>query len=84
MKGKDGYGTIRPAPLVRTFADKGGLPQRNHDPHTDNSSGYREAEERKEAASTQVVERGHKVTLVEVPDNEDDTSYQTSLAWANA
>ncbi len=28
-----------------------------------------------EAASTQAVERGHQVTLVEVPDNEDVTSF---------
>ncbi len=45
------------------------------DSHPDNSSGYREAEERKEAASAQVVKRGHQITMVEVPDDEDDTSF---------
>ncbi len=35
---------------------------------------------RKEAASAQVVERGPQVTMVEVPDNEDDTAYQRWLA----
>ncbi len=46
------------------------------DSHPDNSSGYREAEERKEAASAQAVKRGHQVTMIEVPDNEDDTSFR--------
>ncbi len=30
---------------------------------------------RKEAASAQAVKRGHQVTAVEIPDNEDDTSF---------
>ncbi len=30
----------------------------------------------KEAASAQVVKRGHTVTMVEVPDLEDNTAYQ--------
>ncbi len=30
---------------------------------------------RQEAASAQVGERGHQVTMIEVPDNEDDTSF---------
>ncbi len=34
------------------------------------------AAERKEAASAQAVKRGHQVTMIEVPDNEDDTSFQ--------
>ncbi len=29
----------------------------------------------REAASTQAVERGHTVTMIEVPDEEDDTTY---------
>ncbi len=33
-----------------------------------------------EAASAQVVERGHQVAMIEVPDEEDDTTYQRWLA----
>ncbi|SJL10455.1 uncharacterized protein ARMOST_13841 [Armillaria ostoyae] len=33
----------------------------------------------KEAASIQAVNRGHSVTLIEVPDEEDDTAYQLWL-----
>ncbi len=29
-----------------------------------------------EAASAQAVKRGHQVTMIKVPDNEDDTSFQ--------
>ncbi|PBK58911.1 hypothetical protein ARMSODRAFT_1027861 [Armillaria solidipes] len=36
--------------------------------------------ERKEAASTQAVKRGHAVTMVKVPDKEDDMVYQVWLA----
>ncbi len=50
------------------------------DSHPDNSSGYREAEEREEAASAQAVNRGHTVTVVEVPDEEDDVSYRKWVA----
>ncbi len=32
--------------------------------------------ERKEATSTQAVKRGHQVTMIEVPDDEDDTSFR--------
>ncbi len=34
----------------------------------------------KEAASAQAVNRGHTVTMIEVPDEEDDVSYQTWIA----
>ncbi len=33
----------------------------------------------KEAASAQAVKRGHMVTMIEVPDEEDDTAYQRWL-----
>ncbi len=33
-----------------------------------------------EAASSQAVNRGHKVTMVEVPNKEDDMAYQQWLA----
>ncbi len=33
----------------------------------------------KEAASTQAVNRGHTVTMIEVPDEEDDTAYRRWL-----
>ncbi|SJL13525.1 uncharacterized protein ARMOST_16969 [Armillaria ostoyae] len=33
-----------------------------------------------EAASAQAVKRGHSVTLIEVPDKDDDTAYQIWLA----
>ncbi|SJL17958.1 uncharacterized protein ARMOST_21529 [Armillaria ostoyae] len=34
----------------------------------------------KEAAGTQAVNRGHSVSIIEVPDEEDDTAYQIWLA----
>ncbi len=33
-----------------------------------------------EAASAQAVKRGHQVTMIEVPDDEDDTSFQKWVA----
>ncbi len=35
---------------------------------------------RKEAASTQAVKRGHQVTMIEVPDDEDDMSFRKWVA----
>ncbi len=35
---------------------------------------------RKEAASAQAVKRGHMVTMIEVPDDDDDTAYRQWLA----
>ncbi len=46
---------------------------------TSQMTGERTAE-RKEAASTQAVERGHQVAMIEVPDKEDNTAYQQWLA----
>ncbi len=36
--------------------------------------------EGQEAASAQAVKRGHQVTMIEVPDDEDDTSFQKWVA----
>ncbi len=36
--------------------------------------------ERKEATSAQVVKRGHQVTMIEVPDEDNDVSFQRWLA----
>ncbi len=41
-------------------------------------AGYRAAEEKEEAASAQVVKRGHQVKVEEVPDDEDDMSFRLS------
>ncbi len=41
-------------------------------------AGYRVANEKKEAASAQVVKRGHQVKVEEIPDDKDDTSFQLS------
>ncbi len=38
------------------------------------------AAEREEAASTQAVNRRHLVTMIEIPDDKDDTSFQKWLA----
>ncbi len=43
-----------------------------------NPAGHRTADEKKEAASAQAVKRGHQVKVEEVPDDEDDTSFQLS------
>ncbi len=50
------------------------------DSRPDHSFGYRGAEERKEAASAQAVNRGHQVAMIKVPDKDDDTAYQWWLA----
>ncbi len=42
------------------------------------SAEYRAADEKEEAASTQAVKRGHQVQIEEIPDDEDDTSFQLS------
>ncbi len=49
-------------------------------PHTSSCdpAGYRAADEKKEAASAQAVKRGHQVQVEEIPDDEDDTSFQLS------
>ncbi len=41
-------------------------------------AGYHAADEQKEAASAQVVKRGHQVQVEEIPDDEDDMSFQLS------
>ncbi len=72
---------VKPAASARIRGqDQGGPSSAVIESHPDNSSRYRGAEERKEAASTQVVERGHQVAMIEVPDEEDDTAYQWWLA----
>ncbi len=38
------------------------------------------AAKRMEAASAQAVNRGHKVTMIEVPDEEDNIAYKQWLA----
>ncbi len=71
---------VKPAVPDCTYGmDWGGPSRAVTDSHPDNSSGYREAEEREEAASTQAVNRGHTVTMIEVPDEEDDTAYRQWL-----
>ncbi len=49
-------------------------------PHTSSRdpAGYHAANEQEDAASAQVVKRGHQVKFEEVPDDEDDTSFQLS------
>ncbi len=49
-------------------------------PHTSscNPAGYHVADKQEEAASVQVVKRGHQVQIEEIPDDEDDTSFQLS------
>ncbi len=72
---------VEPAASTRICGQNQGSPSPAViESHPDNSSGYRGAEDRKEAASTQAVERGHQVAMIEVPDEEDDTAYQRWLA----
>ncbi len=67
---------VEPAVPDRTYGmDWDGPSSAVIDSHPDNSSGYRGAKERKEATSAQAVKRGHQVTMIEVPDDEDDTSF---------
>ncbi len=41
-------------------------------------AGYHTANEKEEAASAQAVKRGHQVQVEEIPNDEDDTSFQVS------
>ncbi len=71
---------VEPAASARICSqDQGGPSSAVIDSHPDHPSGYRGADERKEAASAQAVERGHQVAMIEVPDEEDDTAYQRWL-----
>ncbi len=68
---------VEPAASARICSqDQGGPSHAGIESHPNNSPGYRGAEERKEDASAQAVERGPQVTMIEVPDEEDDTTYQ--------
>ncbi len=72
---------VKPAVPDCTYSmDWDGLSRAVIDSHPNNSSGYREVEERKEAASAQAVKRGPQVTMIEVPDDEDDVSYRKWVA----
>ncbi len=62
--------------LTCWFATEGSPSHGNCDDQPDNSSGYHKANEWKEATSTQAVNRGHKVTMIKVPDEEDDVTYR--------
>ncbi len=71
---------VKPAVPDRTYGmERDGPFRAVIDSHPDNSSGYREAEERKEAASAQAVNRGPMVTMTEIPDDDDDTAYRQWL-----
>ncbi len=72
---------VEPAASARICSQNQGGPSRAvTESHPDNSSGYRGAEERKEATGAQAVERRHQVAMIEVPDKEDNTAYQRWLA----
>ncbi len=71
---------VKPAVPDRTYGmDWDGPSRAVIDSHPDNSSGFRKAEEREEAASAQAVNRGHQVTMIEIPDDDDDTAYRQWL-----
>ncbi len=71
---------VKPAVPDRTYGiDWDGPSPAVIDSHPDNSSGSRKAEEREEAASAQAVKRGPTVTMIEVPDPDDDTAYRRWL-----
>ncbi len=71
---------VEPAVPDRSYGmERDGPSRAVTDSHPDNSSGYRKAEERKEAASAQAVNRGPRVTMIEVPDQDDDVAYRQWL-----
>ncbi len=70
---------VYPSPIDRSFDVLDSQKPKTGRACLDNPSGHHGAEEQMEAASAQAVNRGHQVTMIKVPDAEDDTSYRK---WA--
>ncbi len=71
---RDDSTVVYPLPIDRSFDILDSRQLKSGRACPDNPSGHHGAEERKEAPSAQVVERGHQVAMIEVPDKEDDTA----------
>ncbi len=76
---RDDSTVVYPSPIDRSFDVLDSQKPKPGRACPDNPSGHHGAEERKEAASAQAVNRGHTVTMVEVPDHDDDTAYRRWL-----
>ncbi len=70
---------VFPSPIDRSFDVLDSQKPKTGRACPDNSSEHHGAEERKEAASAQAVKRGPRVTMIEIPDQDDDTAYQQWL-----
>ncbi len=74
---------VPPPPIDRSFDVLDSRQPRAGRACSDNPPGPRGADERKEAASAQAVKRGHTVTMVEIPDQDDDAAYRQWLKRGN-
>ncbi len=72
---RDDSTVVYPSPIDRSFDILDSRKPKIGRACPDDPSGHHGAEERKEAASAQAVKRGHQVTMIEVPDEDDDTTY---------
>ncbi len=70
---------VYPSPIDRSFDVLDSRKPKIGCACPNNPSEHPGAEERKEAASAQAVKRGQQVTMVEIPDEEDDTAYRRWL-----
>ncbi|SJL18795.1 uncharacterized protein ARMOST_22396 [Armillaria ostoyae] len=72
----------RSGPLMKGEDDPGipPLKEQGRSPERIQGAGALKTAARGEAASTQAVNRGHSVTIIEVPDKENDMAYQIWLA----
>ncbi len=80
---RDDSTVVYPLPIDRSFDVLDGRKPKAGRACPDNPSGHHGAEERKEAASAQAVKRGPQVTMVEVPDDDDDTAYRRWIQKGN-
>ncbi len=67
-----------PSGIRTSCLDLGPYPMTVPSTSSRDPAGYHAADEKEAAASAQAVKRGHQVQVEEIPDDEDDTSFQLS------
>ncbi len=67
-----------PSGICTSCLDLGPFPDTVSPTSSRDPAGYHAADEKEEAASAQAVKRGHQVQVEEIPDDEDNTSFQLS------
>ncbi len=73
---RDDSTVVYPLPIDRSFDVLDSQKPESGRACLDHPSDPHGADERKEAASAQAVKRGHRVTMVEIPDQDDDVAYR--------